>query len=216
MGNWKTWKIAKIAMAALAVVSLTATVAASTAGAQEEPAAADQPTLSHQSGWSALAPSSEWSAPAQDSGRESSVTALWPWSSPCRHEAEGDRPHISRYRGFEEASVHGWWNALNDDCPDKADVWVELQAVRCTELGILVYCRWKKVDKSPTARIKPKFTNNIQNRSYGRVNARRVCTSTREVRWRAIVDVDIPGQIDGSEKFYSREVVLKCYPPPPD
>ena len=207
MGNWKTWKIAKIAMAALAVVSLTATVAASTAGAQEEPAAADQPALGHQSSYFTLAPTSERPVPVQDSGRESSVRAAWIFSS-CRHKGVSDRPHISHNKdGVRVISVHAWWVALNDDCPDMADVWVALEAWSCTlwSNGRLTNCHWEEMSRSRPERVYP------DGGSGNWVNTRHACDPTRRVSWRAVVDVDIPGQIDGSEKFYKRRA-LACYP----
>lgn len=207
MGNWKKWKIAKIAMAALAVVSLTATVAASTAGAQEEPATADQPALDHQSSYFTLAPSSERSAPVQDSGRESSVTAAWIFSS-CLHNGETDDLHYSNsHSGNQQISVHGWWNALNDHCPEKADVWVKLQAWHCTYWHVFRICDWKDLNRSRTKRIRQ------GGGSSKWVNARYTCVaSSREITWRAVVDVDIPGQIDGSEKYYSEEYDFYCDP----
>ena len=206
MGNWKKWKIAKIAMAALAVVSLTATVAASTAGAQEEPATADQPALAHQSSYFTLAPSSERSAPVQDSGRESSVTAAWIFSS-CLHNGETDDLHYSNsHSGSQQISVHGWWNALNDDCPEKADVWVKLQAWQCTVWHGYMHCEWGDLTRSRTKRIRQ------GGGSSNWVNARHTCASAIRVSWRAVVDVDIPGQIDGSERYYSRKFDFNCYP----
>lgn len=207
MSHWNTWKIAKIAIAAVAVLSLTAAVAASPAGAQEELAAADQSARVHQGSYFTLAPSSEVPASVQDSSLQSRVTAAWIFSS-CQHKGKSDRPHISHSRsGVREVSVHGWWIALNEDCPARADVWVALEAWSCTLLsdGRLIDCHWKEMSRSETRRVYP------DGGSGNWVNTRHACATTGRVSWRAVVDVDIPGQIDGSEKYYRRRA-LTCYP----
>lgn len=211
MSHWNTWKIAKIAIAAVAVLSLTAAVAASPAGAQEEPAAADQPARGHQGSYFTLAPSSEVTAPAQNPGLNQVRAALI--FSSCLHEGESDDLHYSSSSsGIQQIiSVHGWWNILNDDCPDKADVWVKLQAWQCTSWLVFRRCDWEDLNKSPTRRIKAKHIKGVRKGNY-RVTARHTCASDTLVTWRAVVDVDIPGQIDGSEKYYSDEFDFECYP----
>lgn len=127
----------------------------------------------------------------------------WPWSGQCEHIGESDNIHLSN--GDREVSVHGWWLALNDKCPRKADVWVELQARSCVYWGGNWYCHWQALDRSRPKRI---YSGGG---SANRVNARHSCISRSWVSFRVVVDVDIPGEIDSSTKMYKR-FNLPCYP----
>lgn len=137
-------------------------------------------------------------------GQSSGFNALrWPWSGNCDHRGESDNIHLTNNR--TEVSVHGWWLKLNDDCPAKADVWVELQAWSCVFWYGSWNCSWYTLDRSPTKRV---FSGGG---SGNRVNARNECASRSMVTFRSVVDVDIPGEVDSSEKWYKKRS-LACYP----
>ena len=127
----------------------------------------------------------------------------WPWSSGCRHTGASDDIHLTN-RGTE-VSVHGWWVALNDNCPAKADVWVELQAWRCETKWFGRICNWYRLDKSKPKRV---FSGGG---SANRVNARHGCQSSQWVTFRAVVDVDIPGEVDSADRW-SWSYDLPCDP----
>lgn len=127
----------------------------------------------------------------------------WPWSGQCEHVGESDNIHLTN--GQTEVSVHGWWLALNNECPSKADVWVELQARSCIYDNGNWHCFWQRLDRSQPKRI---YSGGG---SANRVNARHNCVSRTSVSFRVVVDVDIPGEIDSSAKMYKR-FDLRCYP----
>lgn len=129
--------------------------------------------------------------------------ARWPWITDCEHTGDSDDVHMSRNR--TDISVHGWWRPLNDECPERARVWVALQVYRCGTVSEGIICYWHTVDKS-----KPKLLWPGNGNSAARVNARFTCVTKRAVSWRAVVDVDIPGEIDGSEKYYSAVYSRRC------
>lgn len=154
---------------------------------------------------------SQYSGGSSVEGRDSSVDAMsrassmarWPWVTDCEHTGVSDDVHISRNR--TDVSVHGWWRALNDECPEKAKVWVALQVYRCGVVSEGTICYWHTVNKS-----KPKLLWPGTGNSAARVNARFTCVTRRSVSWRAVVDVDIPGEVDGSEKYYSAAYSRPC------
>ena len=193
---------ALVAFFALAAV-ITSSVMVSPAGAEENPDSGQEAPSSepeNQDGYFALKPSSEETP--SDTGLPRRLPR-WPWSGGCEHEAVSDNIHLTNRN--TEVSVHGWWLALNDDCPSKADVWVELQAWSCVNWFGAWSCYWETLDRSRTARV---FSGGG---TANRVNARHGCVSSSMVSFQVVVDVDIPGEIDSLNRLYKR-FNLACYP----
>ena len=136
---------------------------------------------------------------------EGSSAPRWPWDNEtdCEHEGVSDDIHFSN--NDTAVSVHGWWEALNDQCPPKAYVWVALQAWRCSGWWIFWDCYWDTVSTSNTKKV---YSGGG---SGNRVNARHGCASYSWVSWRVEVDVDIPNENDSADKWYA-EYDLPCNP----
>ena len=135
-------------------------------------------------------------------GREAAPQRFWP----CDYETKGDNPHRSR-TGFA-ASAHGWWlDHSNGDCPEYADVEVTLLAKMCYYNPDPQYCFWDIVDHKE-----------LRIREGGgagrRTTARHDCTSTNEVAYYSMVDVDLVGTWDGPYKWFSPVVEVPCCPAP--
>ncbi len=127
----------------------------------------------------------------------------------CDHIGNSDSPHRSTrdYQNYD-VSVHGWWERTGGDCPEKALVWVELQGWYCiTYTDMSRSCYWRTVNRSTTDLVRE------NGRSGHWANARKACRSNSStVAFRAIVDVDIPGESDPATKFISDPVRVYCYP----
>jgi len=126
----------------------------------------------------------------------------------CSYETKGDYPHTSN--SDTEASAHGWWTVDNDypsDCPQLADVEVELQARVCAydrRTGELKGCFWDTIDRKER-RIKPK------NIGGQRTTARHDCINSDPVYYRSIVDVDLVDTWDLPFKV-TKKAELRCRP----
>ena len=192
-------------LAALVAVTamILAAVAASPASAKgESGAAAAQQVHGDEAIRFTVDPSAEGPASPAGSTSDGAASFSWPWTD-CEHEGRADHPHKSQ----GQASVHGFWVVLDDDeedCPDKADVWVELWAYGCGEIS--GECGYVKITRSPTKRIAPGGGRGK------RATARHTCASVTAVTWIGRVDVDIPNEIDGSEKWWGPKNELSCSP----
>ena len=186
------------ALLAVSAMILTA-VAASPATAKEEPGTAEQQIHGEEAIHFTVDPSAGGPASPADSSYDLETSFSWPWTD-CEHEGRADSPHKSQ----GQASVHGWWNALNEECPDKADVWVELWAYACGEIS--GECGYVKITRSSTRRIAPGGGRGK------RATARHTCASVTSVTWIGRVDVDIPNEIDGSEKWWGPSNTISCSP----
>lgn len=113
----------------------------------------------------------------------------------------GDRVHISKekYKGHSVASAHGWW-VKGSAKATKADVtvWIQYKPKGSN--------KWRTVE-TKKQRIKAKAGKN-----KARVTAREVCSSHSPRQFRSVVDVDLVGYADSSEKLYTKAVTLKCTP----
>ena len=140
---------------------------------------------------------------------EGSNAPRWPWDNDtdCEHKGKSDHLHYSTNNTTNETevSVHGWWKALNDQCPPKAKVWVALQAWRCSGWWIFWDCYWDTVSQSRPEKV---YSGGG---SGNRVNARHRCASFSPVSWRVVVDVDIPDENDSADKWYA-EYRVRCNP----
>lgn len=127
-----------------------------------------------------------------------------PVAGDCDFETRSDYPHRSN-NPPGSASVHGWWNATTIyDCPEEADVWVSISALWCI-YSSRPRCFYRTLDINE---------DRVEARNLGgaRVNARHPCTSsTSWYRYRSIVDVDLVGEIDGSDTE-SETKDLQCRP----
>ena len=197
-------------VAVLSFLSLSVVVTSS-ASAYDEPATDEGHTSSGSSNSDFVDSQYSGSSSVEDSDpfvyprSGSSSLARWPWFTNCEHTGDSDDVHISTSFNRTDVSVHGWWRPLNNECPEKANVWVALQVYRCGTVSEGTICYWHTVNKS-----KPKLLWPGTGNSAARVNARFTCVTRRSVSWRAVVDVDIPGEIDGSEKYYSRAYDIPC------
>lgn len=127
----------------------------------------------------------------------------------CTFFSHGDYLHISTSSGPRAASGHGWWT--EGTCPPtwRADVWIQLQ-VRRGDTG-----EWVDVgDRGEASALPP--GSGRGNRVTGRVE----CQGTANIEWRSIVDVDIVGVPDSSERLNTPARTLSCWHPaavvPPD
>lgn len=114
----------------------------------------------------------------------------------------GDRVHISREKqsnGRNIASVHGWW-VKGTAKASRADVTVQIQYKPKGS------SKWRTVE-TKKQRIKAKSGKN-----KARVTAREACSSHSPRQWRSVIDVDLVGYVDSSEKLYTKAVTLKCTP----
>ena len=128
----------------------------------------------------------------------------------CGYETKGDYPHLSS-SGFA-ASAHGWWTVDNDypsDCPQLADVEVELQAKVCAydrRTGELKGCFWDTLDRKEK-RIRP------GGGAGKRTIARHDCIDSDLTYYRSIVDVDLVDTWDLPFKV-TNAADLECLPRP--
>lgn len=153
------------------------------------------PTRECQGGWAPYPEAGPASAETQATALPEALLTT------CPYTTGGDYVHLSS-TPFA-ASGHGWWNTTNYSlCPDYADVEVDLQAYY--HIGSYYY--WVTVANPPDERIRPK---NI----YGQqATARRDCGASTSTGWRSIVDVDLVGVSDPSDKLYTTPVNLSCSP----
>lgn len=123
------------------------------------------------------------------------------YGTSCEHTGRSDNPHYSS----GDASAHGWWLPLNAHCPSRADVWVRLEMLSCYYVvGVCAYVYWRNMAQTEPVQVRP-------GSGKGRwVNVRWTCENNLRARWRAVVDVDIPNERDGKEKYYSPSVILRC------
>ena len=105
----------------------------------------------------------------------------------CSYETRGDWPH----RSGADVSAHGWWIYLSGSCPSQADVTVYLQQYWCDAWG----CRW-------ITRAQGAKRVYAGGGSANRANARKYCDSSEYTGWRNVVDVDLVGVSDPSDKAY--------------
>ncbi|OZV71920.1 hypothetical protein CA850_32800 [Micromonospora echinospora] len=115
----------------------------------------------------------------------------------CTYRQANDDPHLSS----GDASVHGFWLYIAGTCPSKANVDVYLQAFWCDPFG----CGWVTVD-SGSGDYAP------GSGSGTRANARINCSSSTEVGWRGVTDVDLPGIADPPGMYYGTPKDLPCSP----
>ncbi|MCY4575471.1 MAG: hypothetical protein OXC55_02510 [Chloroflexi bacterium] len=128
----------------------------------------------------------------------------------CSYETKGDYPHTSN--SDTEASAHGWWTVDDDypsDCPQRADVEVELQAKVCAydrRTGELKGCFWDTLDRKEK-RIRP------GGGAGKRTIARHDCIDSDLTYYRSIVDVDLVDTWDLPFKV-TNAADLECLPRP--
>lgn len=103
--------------------------------------------------------------------------AFWPGRS-CTFEAKADNPHLSSNK-LDASGKGAWVNASN--CPNEADVTVELQAYICTEILFYRSCDWVTVGSNAGSKI-----------PEDRVIARYPCLTKDEASWRTKVTVRVP------------------------
>ena len=108
----------------------------------------------------------------------------------CTYDTKGDNPHISSTAPLA-VSAHGWWTYISGTCPSKANVWVQLQQYYCG-----LSCGWVTITQGPTALVY------AGGGSANRATARVTCTNALTTGWRSVVDVDLPGISDPSNRTY--------------
>lgn len=118
----------------------------------------------------------------------------------CTYRTRTDDPHASG----GDISVHGWWEIVQPStCPSRADVTTVLQGVWCDFwLGA---CWWEQAGRDKD-RIRPGGGRGK------RVTARVACHSSEATGFRSVVDVDLPGIVDPSNKAYSEPRDFNCRP----
>ena len=150
-------------------------------------------------GWVQYTPSGE-KTPAPVGLGEGGATSRFG----CDFDTESDDPHISSTG--EHVSVHGWWDDnFDDSCPYRATVTVWLKAFYCWNEA-LNWCAWITVGYNS-------HDVRAYNRSNDRVNARDYCNpATSYTSYQGIVDVEVIGQWDWSDKHYSPIREFLCNP----
>lgn len=124
-------------------------------------------------------------------------------STQCNYASHGDDPHLSSSN--DAVSAHGWWtvSGITWGCPEYADVEVQLQVWLCN-----VYnpndCYWKTLNKSES-RIRP------GGGAGRRTTARILCSTSSEIGYRSIIDVDLVGQSDPDDNVY-KSANVRCRP----
>ena len=124
-------------------------------------------------------------------------------SEKCLYQTDGDWPHKSK--SDIHVSAHGWWNDdshyIGGECPERADVEVWIQAHYCGHWQ----CWWRTIAKK-------EYRVRAKNLANNRVTARALCYSEVPTGYRSIVDVDLVGQRDPPDKFYSIPINIECRP----
>ena len=111
-----------------------------------------------------------------------------------------------------QLSVHGWWETVSSTgCPSKADVNVQLQGLMCQSYWGIEVCWWETIqpDGEDDANLWP------GGGSGKRVTGRSDCASNIGTGFRSVVDVDLVGIWDPSQKLESAGEELQCRPPEP-
>jgi len=108
--------------------------------------------------------------------------------STCVFETVAENPH----RSGSDVSVHGWWRAVSGDCGGK-------KAVVTTKLqSSLDGKSWvTRASANPT----------LSSGSAKASVARYACRNGLLTKWRGVVDVDIIGAVDSSDKAYNQQDV---------
>lgn len=111
-----------------------------------------------------------------------------------------------------QLSVHGWCETVSSTgCPSKADVDVQLQGLMCQSYWNIEVCWWETIqpDGEDDANLWPGGGRGK------RVTGRSDCASNIGTGFRSVVDVDLVGIWDPSQKLVSAGEELQCRPPEP-
>lgn len=142
--------------AGLIAAALTVGALPVSAAATDEPSTESSSDETPVFGWSDAPGPTEDEADDESSGSlgpglpplgKSLTGRFWPGRS-CVFEARADNPHPStdRNTGLPDASGHGAWVNKSrplSNCPDEAEVSIELQARGCWYVGdVPINCRW--------------------------------------------------------------------------
>ena len=126
----------------------------------------------------------------------------------CTYRTRSDDIHYSG----SQLSVHGWWETVSSTgCPSKADVNVQLQGLMCQSYVGFEVCWWETVqpDGEEDANLWPGGGRGK------RVTGRSDCASNTGTGFRSVVDVDLVGIWDPSQKLVSAGEEFQCRPPEP-
>ncbi len=154
-----------------------------------------------------MGPPTEAASSQAATGAEAASIAYGPSQAvagDCVYTTNGDNPHISE--NTIDASAHGWWedNSSPQICPAIARVRVQLQAMKCYNGLLGMYCWWNtEGDKTETHRA--------GGGSGHWTNARTFCFTKEPTGFRNVVDVDFLNMSDPPNKAY-RAMLLPCRP----
>ena len=126
----------------------------------------------------------------------------------CTYRTRSDDIHFSG----SQLSVHGWWETVSSTgCPSKADVNVQLQGLMCQSFGRIEVCWWETIEPhgEEEANLWPGGGRGK------RVTGRSDCASNTGTGFRSVVDVDLVGIWDPSQKLRSAGEEFQCRPPEP-